>query len=72
MFVNPTENDIQIVYSFCEQFRNYLTEFVYVSMSMQKMIKFDEPPVVVDSEDTLAMVLEILKEQKFVFIDVVN
>lgn len=41
-------------------------------MSMQKMIKFDEPPIVVDSEDTLAMVLEILKEQKFVFIDVVN
>ncbi len=41
-------------------------------MSIQKLIKFDEAPVIVDNEETLTMLFEILKEQKFIFIDVVN
>lgn len=41
-------------------------------MSIQKVIKFNEPAVVVDNEEILMMVFEILKEQKFIFIDVIN
>lgn len=53
-------------------FNNYLTDFVYTSMSIQKIVRFDQPMMIIESEDSLAMVIEILKEQKFVFIDVVN
>jgi hypothetical protein len=39
---------------------------------MQKAIRFTEPALIVDTEENLAMVIEILNEQKFIFLDVVN
>ena len=33
------------------------------------LIKTQEPPVVIDTEDGLAMLVEIIKEQNFVFMD---
>lgn len=47
---DPAENDIQSVYSFCEKFNDYFTEFVQTSIQLHIKIKFDDSPLILDTE----------------------
>jgi hypothetical protein len=70
LLTTPSQSQITNTYSFCEHFNEHLSHFVYTCMQMPKiLIKTQEPPVVIDTEDGLAMLVEIINEQNFVFVD---
>lgn len=47
---NPSDNDIKNIYSFCENFNEFLSEFVYTCMELSKLVKLGETPFLIDSE----------------------